>query len=42
MKNLVNRVQELEEEILIKEAKKETRKRNEKATNEKRKIKVEK
>ena len=42
MKNLVNRVQELEEEILIKEAKKDIRKRNEKATNEARKIKVEK
>lgn len=42
MKNLVNRVQELEEEILIKETVKETRRRNEKAVNEARKIKVEK
>jgi len=42
MKNLVNRVKELEEEILIKETLKETRRRNEKATNEARKIKVEK
>lgn len=42
MKNLVNRVQELEDEILIKEAVKETRRRNEKAVNEARKIKVEK
>ena len=42
MKNLVNRVQELEEEILIKEAAKETKRRNEKAVNEARKIKVEK
>ena len=42
MKNLVNRVQELEEEILIKETVKETNRRNEKAVNEARKIKVEK
>ena len=42
MKNLVNRVQELEEEILMKETVKETKRRNEKAVNEARKIKIEK